>query len=140
MYRATKMFWWRLLFGMLMLLLILFLFIIGGGFKTDYFFYFFVVVLLLFYSQIMRINSYFVYKKNSKLFAVPTQYEFDDSGVKTTNEFFSCQYRWSGFIKFIVNNKVLLLYMSPQFSVIIPKVVPDEDWDVLTKLIKSKIK
>jgi hypothetical protein len=140
MYRPTKTFWVHLLFGMFFFSILFIVVITDGLFKINNFFYFLIAIFFLFYPQtVLRIRSYFIYKKNFKRFSVPTQYEFDESGVETTNEFTSSKSNWNNFSKFVANDKTLLLYLSSQIAMIIPKTIPDKDWDNLIKLVKSKI-
>lgn len=113
-----------------------------GLFKTDDLVTVSLGVIFLFYHQIiLRISAYYIYRKNLKYYFMSTCFEFDENGVDITSESINSKVKWDGFSKFIVNDKMLLLYTTSQIAVMVPKriVKSEEDWWDLMELIKNKL-
>ena len=103
--------------------------------------FFLYALVFLFYPQTIGLIQVYFFSKKAKHLLLPTQVELDENGVTTISEVSSCENKWSSFCKIIINDKALLLYITPRFVVVLQKKLIDsyEDWNKVIELVKSKM-
>ena len=140
-HKSSKTKWIILLSGLFLALTRIFVLSINKTIGIEDLFWGFLAIIFLFYPYtLLRIQAFFMYRK-AKNFQKTNYFEFNDKGMRIKNEFETGEVGWKGFSKFIVNDKILLLYRTPHFVNFIPKrsIRPDNAWFDLLELVVSKI-
>jgi hypothetical protein len=71
----------------------------------------------------------------------PYEWEVDERGLRAKNKYESSESSWDSFVRFKVNNKILLLFKGPKSMMLFPKrLLTDDEWNYINKLASQKIK
>ncbi|MBU0744638.1 MAG: YcxB family protein [Gammaproteobacteria bacterium] len=141
-YKSTKKKYLIIFFALLLLLLSAGKLTIDQSLNLDTLLLLILALIFILYPQtILRIISYRAYKTNARWLSSPTEFEFNERGMKIVNKMGNSQQNWESFQKFVVNNKILLICPTPQIFHMIPKrfFETEDVWNTVIELAKNKI-
>jgi len=138
--KGLKSTWVIKLLGFLLIFIFLLSWSIGQFAYLDLFFVLFALALIFSGNLLPYVWSKILFKKAKNLHR-ETAFEVTEKGITSENEVEYGKSEWEAYVKYLYNEKVVVLFKSANVVTVLPKrEVGKENWPKLIDLAKENIK
>lgn len=98
------------------------------------------IFFLIFPLVVVQVSTRSLFKK-SKFLKIPTEFEITEDEIRVTNELNVGSIKWPLFVRYAMNDEMLILMSTPRTMYMIPRkyISSLDEWNTLTTIVKSKV-